>query len=87
MAVKNSVLRWPYKFLNAFLKILRLSDFRIFLSILFHSITVEGKKEFLRKSCVTLKDGTFSTYLVKYDLLDTEKILRRYVGDCLLKIL
>ena len=32
-----------------FLKILRLSDFWIFLSILFHSITVEGKKEFFKK--------------------------------------
>ena len=70
-----------------FLKIVRLSNFRIFLSILFHSITVEGKKEFLKKSCLTLKEGTFSTYLVKYDLLDTGIILRRYVGDCLLKIL
>ena len=29
-----------------FLKILRLSDFRIFLSVLFHSITVKGKREF-----------------------------------------
>ena len=32
-----------------FLKILRLSYSRIFLSILFQSITVEGKKEFLKK--------------------------------------
>ena len=66
-----------------FLKILRLSGFWIFLSILFQSITVEGKRE----SCLTLKKGTFSTYLVKYDLLDTGKTLRRYAGDCLLKIL
>ena len=29
-----------------FLKILRLSGFRIFLSVLFHSITVEGNREF-----------------------------------------
>ena len=64
-----------------FLKILKLSDFGIFLSILFHSITVERKKEFFKKSCLTLKEGTFWTYLVKYDLLDTGIILRRYVGD------
>ena len=70
-----------------FLKILRLSDFRIFLSILFYSITVEGKKELFKKSCLTLKEETFWMYLVKYDLLDTGTILRRYVGDCLLKIL
>ena len=54
-----------------FLKTLRLSDFRIFLSILFYSIAVEGKKDFFKKSCLTLKEGTISTYLVKYDLLDT----------------
>ena len=70
-----------------FLKILRLSDFRILLPILLHSITVEGKKEFLKKSCLTLKEGTFSAYLVKYDLLVTGITFRRYVGDCLLKIL
>ena len=69
------------------LKILRLSDLRIFLSILFHSIAVKGKKEFKKKSCLTLKEGTFSTYLVKYDLVDTGIMLRRYIGDCLLKIL
>ena len=40
-------------------------DFRIFLSNLFHSITIEGKKGFLRKSCLNLKEGTFSTFLVK----------------------
>ena len=67
-----------------FSKILSLSDFRIFLSILFHSVTVEGKNEFLKKSCLILKEGTFSTYLLKYDLLDTWIILGRYVGDCLL---
>ena len=69
------------------LTILRLSDFRIFFSILFHSITVEGKKGVLKKSRLTLKEGTFSMYLIKYDLLDTGIILRRYVGDFLLKIL
>ena len=59
-----------------FLKILRLPDFRIFLSILFHSIKVKGKKEFLKKSCLILNKG-----LVKYDLLDNgnnvEKVFRR----------
>ena len=59
----------------------------MFLSILFHSITVEGKKEFLKESCLTLKEEIFSRYPVKYDQLDKELILRRYVGDCLLKIL
>ena len=53
-----------------FLKILRLSDFWIFLSNLFYSMTVEGRKEFLKQSCFTLKERTFSMYLVKYDLLE-----------------
>ena len=26
---------------------------------------------FLKKSCLTLKEGTFLTYLVRHDLLDT----------------
>ena len=85
MVVINSVLRSLYKLL--LLKILSFSDLQIFLSVLFHSIAVEGKKEFLNKSCVTLKEGTISTCLVKYDLLGIGTMLRRYVGDYLFKIL
>ena len=70
-----------------FFMILRFSDFQVLLSILFHSIPVEEEKEFLKKPYLTLKEGTFATDLVKYDLLDTGIILRRYVGDCLLRIL
>ena len=50
-------------------------------------MTVDGKEEFLKKSCLTLKEEIISTYLVKYELLDTGIRLRMYVGDCLLKIL
>ena len=47
------------------------------------------KREYLRKSCLTLKERTFSTYPVKYHLpgLGTEITLRRYLVDYLLKIL
>ena len=67
-----------------------LSDFRIFLSILFHSVAVEGKKEFLKKSCLTLKEGIFSTYLAKYDLLYTgitfREVCRRLLVEDLIKV-
>ena len=67
MAIIKPVLRWPYKnFKMLFLKVSRRkTDFRIFLSIMFHSITVDGKKDFFEKSYLTLKEGTFSTYLIK----------------------
>ena len=57
------------------------------MSILFHSIAAEGKKNFLKNSFLPMKEGTFSMHLVKYDLLDAGIILRRYLGDYLLKIL
>ena len=41
-----------YKFQDTFLAILKLSEFRIDFSRLFHSIITEGKKEFLKKLCL-----------------------------------
>ena len=35
--------------------------------------------------CIILKEETISTYLVKYDLLGTGVILKRYLEDCLIK--
>ena len=35
-----------------FLKVLRLFELRIDISILFHSIITDGKKEFLKKLCL-----------------------------------
>ena len=58
-----------------FLKALTDSEFRILLSSLFHSITVDGKKEFQKYSCLTLNkrmllwfrvvhvDKTFGDYM------------------------
>ena len=48
------------------LKILMLLDFLISGSRLFHSIIVEGKKEFLKKSCFVRSWGIFSEFREKY---------------------
>ena len=47
-----------------FLKALTDSEFRILLSSLFHSITVDGKKEFQKHSCLTLNKGMLLCFLV-----------------------
>ena len=73
------------KFNSVFLKIFRLSEFRIFWSSLFHLITTEGKKEFLKTFCFTLNRGI----LVFHELfvLTNIGILIRYFGQWYLKIL
>ena len=48
------------------LKILMLMDFLICGSRLFHSFIVEGKKEFLKKSCFVRSWGIFSEFRAKY---------------------
>ena len=48
------------------LKSIKLFEFRRVGSRLFHSMIVEGKKEFLKKLCLVLKQGMFSTFLVAY---------------------
>ena len=48
------------------LKILMLLDFLICGSRLFHSFIVEGKKEFLKKSCFVRSWGIFSEFREKY---------------------
>ena len=47
----------------SFLKTLKLSHFRRLTSNLFHSIIVDGKKEFLKKLCLVLKQGILSEVL------------------------
>ena len=49
-----------------FLKALTDSEFRILLSSLFHSITVDGKKEFRKYSCLTLNKGMLLWFLVAH---------------------
>ena len=75
------------KFKSIFLKIYKLSELRIFRSSLFHSITVEGKKEFRKKLCFTLNRGILLVFLVLYVLTEVGIILNRYFGHLYLKTL
>ena len=65
-----------------FLKISILSELLIFQSNLFHSIFVEGKKMFLKKSCFTFIAGILLHCLVLYDILCMGIIVYRCFGDC-----
>ena len=47
-----------------FLKAVTDSEFRILLSSLFHSIIVDGKKEFRKYSCLALNKGMLLWFLV-----------------------
>ena len=47
-----------------FLKILKLLEFLMLWSSLFHSIIVDGKKEFFKKVCLVLKKGILCIFLV-----------------------
>ena len=60
-----------------FLKIEKLSEFLILFSRLFHSVTMYGKYEFLRKVCLTLNRGILSMFLVLYVLLTLGILLTR----------
>ena len=71
-----------------FLKAEKVLEYLIFTSKLFHSITVDGKKEFVKKWCLPLKRRILSLVLVLYALLLTlGSILERYSGDWPLNIL
>ena len=50
-----------------FLKALTDSEFRILLSSLFHSIAVDGEKEFRKYSCLKLNEGMLLWFLVVRD--------------------
>ena len=52
-------MKWRIFFLN----INKLSELRMPGSSFFHSKIVEGKKEFLKKLCLTLKMGMLCTFL------------------------
>ena len=64
-----------------FLKILRLGEFWISGSSLFHSMMTDGKKVFLKKLCLILKWGILFAFLVGYGLFNLGIILKRYFGD------
>ena len=60
-----------------FLKAEKVSEFLNFKSKLFHSMTVDGKKEFIKKLCLALKRGIILV-LVLYALLTLGSVLKRY---------
>ena len=64
-----------------YLKVEKVLEFLIFKSNLFHSMTVHGKKEFMKKLYLPLKKGILSLVLVLYALLTVGSILNRYSGD------
>ena len=74
------------KFQFVFLKIIKLSELRIFGSRLFHSVTAEGKNKFWKKLCFTLKRGILLVFLALYVLTEVGIILNRYFGHLYLKI-
>ena len=52
------------KLKKIFLKLVKLSNLWSLESSLFHSVTADGKEEFLKKLCLMLKYGTSSSFLV-----------------------
>ena len=64
-----------------FLKAEKGSEFLNFKSKLLHSMTVDGKKEFIKKLRLPLKSGMLLLVLVLYALLILGSILKRYFGD------
>ena len=88
---------WQLKFLLGvgrmnckmlFLKTARLSELLILLSRLFHSITEDGKNEFLKKLCLTLNLEMLPIlFLVLYAVLVVGILSKRYLGDWFLVIL
>ena len=70
-----------------FLKAEKVLEFLIFKSKLFHSMTVDGKKEFIKKICLSLKRGILQLILVLYAWLTLGSILERISGDWPVNIL
>ena len=70
-----------------FLKAEKVLEFLIFKSKLFHWMTVDGKKEFIKRIYLPLKRGILSLVLVLYALLTLGSILKKYSGDWPLNIL
>ena len=75
------------KFNKCFLKIPQEAELRISRSSLFNSLITDGKKEFLKKLCLTLKGVMLSEFLVVRNLLLLGIKLNKYGGDLLLIIL
>ena len=79
--MKGTICERSYESQYAFLEdpqTLTLSEFLILGSKLFHPIIVEGKTEFLKSSCLTLKRGTLFLCLVIYVGLAVDINSQRY---------
>ena len=66
ITIKNITWERSKKFHDSILKSTNLFEFRRVGSKLFHSVIVEGKKEFLKKLYLILKQGMLSRFLVAY---------------------
>ena len=64
--------------INNFLKSAKLFEFQRVGSKLSHSMIVEGKKEFLKKFCLILKQGMLSAFLVAHAWVFSGISLKRY---------
>ena len=81
MIIENGIGDGLINFKILLLKAGKVLEFLVFKSKLFHSMTVEGKKEFIKKLCLSLKRVILSLVLVLYPLLTLGSILKRYPGD------
>ena len=75
ITIKNITWGRSNEFRILFLKSTKLFEFGRVGSKLFHSMLVEGKKEFLKKLCLISKQGMLSTFRVAYDIEDFFVIL------------
>ena len=75
------------KFNKCYLKISKDAELQISRSSLLHSLITDGKKEFLKNLCLTLKGVMLSEFLVVCNLLLLGIELNKYGGDLLLIIL
>ena len=78
MTIVDSVWRWWINFNILVLKTDKVLAFLRRGSILFHSIIVDGKKEFLKKLRFILRRGMFSLFLAEYNVSLTRIKLKRY---------
>ena len=86
MTIINRVWRWSYELKNVAFKKRKVFRFLRAGSKLFHSIIVDGKKEFLEKLCFVLRRVS-CIFRVEYNESLTGVKLNRYIGFSFSKIL
>ena len=78
MTIISRIGSWSYDMKNFFRNIDKLSELRMTGISLFHSEIVEGKKEFLKKLCFTLKRECWIHFL-KYERSAWQELNGKYV--------